>query len=206
VTRGLRLRSGCWRALLAVSLLLAAGCLGRPAPRERSFRLELAPPERLATPILSGILEVDRLRAHAVARRTALIYVMDASATELRSSSTEHWADSPTLLVQREMAAYLHSAGIADRVLTPELGIEPDYRLSGDIVRFEERRGSGPPRIVVELALVVSDERRRAVLLQQGYREERTAQGSDAEDAVRAYDAALSAILERFVADLGAGP
>jgi ABC-type uncharacterized transport system auxiliary subunit len=206
VTRALRLRSGCWRALLAASLLLATGCLGKPAPRERTFRLELAPPDRLATPVLSGVLEVDRLRAHAVARRTALVYVADASATELRTSGTEHWADSPTLLVQREMAAYLHSAGVADRVLTPELGIEPDYRLSGDIVRFEERRGSGAPRVVVELALVVSDERRRAILLQQSYREERAAQGPDAEDAVRAYDAALSAVLARLVADLGARP
>jgi ABC-type uncharacterized transport system auxiliary subunit len=205
VTPALRLRSGRWWALLAASLLLATGCLGKPAPRERTFRLALAPPDRLAAPIFSGILEVDRLRAHAVARRTALVYVEDASATELRTSSTEHWADSPTLLVQREMAAYLHSAGVADRVLTPELGIEPDYRLSGDIVRFEERRGGGPPQVVVELSLVVSDERRRAILLQRSYREERDAQGLDAEDAVRAYDAALSGILARFVADLGAG-
>jgi ABC-type uncharacterized transport system auxiliary subunit len=204
--RARRLRSGCWRALLAASLLLATGCLGKPAPRERSFRLELAPPARLATPLLSGILEVDRLRAHAVARRTALVYVLDASATELRTSSTEHWADSPTLLVQREMAAYLHAAGVADRVLTPELGIEPDYRLSGDIVRFEETRASEASRVVVELALVVTDERRREVLLQQSYREERAAQGSDAEDAVRAYDAALAALLARFVSDLGGMP
>jgi ABC-type uncharacterized transport system auxiliary subunit len=204
--RARRLRSGCWRALLAASLLLATGCLGKPAPRERSFRLELAPPARLATPLLSGILEVDRLRAHAVARRTALVYVLDASATELRTSSTEHWADSPTLLVQREMAAYLHAAGVADRVLTPELGIEPDYRLSGDIVRFEETRASEASRVVVELALVVTDERRREVLLQQSYREERAAQGPDAEDAVRAYDAALAALLARFVSDLGGMP
>jgi ABC-type uncharacterized transport system auxiliary subunit len=205
VTRALRLRSGCWRALLAASLVLATGCLGKPAPRERTFRLELVPPDRLATPIFSGILEVDRLRAHAVARRTALVYVEDASGAELHTSSTEHWADSPTLLVQREMAAYLHAAGVADRVLTPELGIEPDYRLSGDLVRFEERRDSAAPRVVVELALIVSDERRRAILFQQSYREERAAQGPDAENAVRAYDAALSAVLTRFVADLGAG-
>ncbi|TFG93836.1 MAG: hypothetical protein E4H11_07875 [Myxococcales bacterium] len=148
---------------------------------------------------------MDRLRAHAVARRTALVYAEDASGAELRTSSTEHWADSPTLLVQREMAAYLHAAGVADRVLTPELGIEPDYRLSGDLVRFEERRDSAAPRVVVELALIVSDERRRAILFQQSYREERAAQGPDAENAVRAYDAALSAVLTRFVADLGAG-
>jgi ABC-type uncharacterized transport system auxiliary subunit len=58
----------------------------------------------------------------------------------------------------------------------------------------------------VEVALVLSDERCREVLLQASYREERAAQGPDAVDAVRAYDAALSDILARFVADVGGRP
>ena len=91
-------------------------------------------------------------------------------------------------------------------MLTPELGISPDFRLAGELVRFEERRGEGGPRVVVELALVLSDERRREVLLQADYREERATRGSDAVDAVRAYDAALSAILARFVSDLAGRP
>ncbi len=194
------------RALLAAILLLATGCLGRPLPRERTFRLELAPPARLAAPLLSGILEVERLRAHALARRTGFVTVLDSSTPELRTSSIEHWADSPTLLLQREMAAWLDAAGIADLVLTPELGIAPDLRLTGDLVRFEERRGEGGPRVLVELALVLSDERRREVLHQASYREERAAEGPDAVDAVRAYDAALSDILARFVADLAGRP
>ena len=204
--RAARPRSGRHRALLAAFCVLAAGCLGKPSPRDRYFRLELAPPARLATPVFSGVLEVDRLRTHAVARRTALVTVADASDPELRTRSYEHWADSPTLLLQREMAAYLHAVGLAGRVVTAELGVEPDYRLSGDLVHFEERRGTGAPRVVVELALVLTDERRRAILLQESYREERAVEGPDARDAVRAYDAALSAVLARLVADVAARP
>ena len=206
MTRAERPRSGRRRALLAAACVLAAGCLGKPSPRDRYFRLELAPPARLATPVFSGVLEVDRLRAHAVARRTALVYVAEASAPELSTRRYEHWADSPTLLLQREMTAYLHAAGIAGRVVTSELGVEPDHRLTGELVRFEERRGTGAPRVVVELALVLTDERRRAILLQDSYREERAAEGPGAEDAVRAYDAALSAVLARLVADVEARP
>jgi ABC-type uncharacterized transport system auxiliary subunit len=206
VTRTGLSRSRARPALLAAILVLVTGCFGRPSPRERTFRLELAPPARLAAPLLSGILEVDRLRAHALARRTALVTVFDASTPELRTRSSEHWADSPTLLLQREMTAWLDAAGIADRVLTPELGIAPDLRLTGELVRFEERRGEGGPRVLVEVALVLSDERCREVLLQASYREERAAQGPDAVDAVRAYDAALSDILARFVADVGGRP
>lgn len=199
-------RSKAWQALLVVLLVLAAGCLGRPAPRERSFRLQLAKPARLSEPVLSGILEVDRLRASALARGTALVYVQDASSPELLTSNDEHWVDSPTLLLQREMAAYLDAAGIADRVLTPELGLTPDHRLTGELVRFEEQRAEGGARVVVELALVLSDERRRAVLLQHRYREERAVEGRGAADAVRGYAEAVSAILARFVADAGARP
>jgi ABC-type uncharacterized transport system auxiliary subunit len=204
VTRALRRPAGRSLALLAAACALAAGCLGKPAPRDRYFRLELAPPARLAAPVFSGILEVERLRADSVSRRTALVYVAEASSAELRTRSYEFWADSPTLLLQREMAAYLRAAGIAGRVVTPELGVDPDQRLTGEVVHFEERRGASGPRVVVELALVLSDARSRAILLEGSYREEREAEGPGAEDAVRAYDAALSAVLERLVSDIGA--
>jgi len=206
MTRPARARPGRWRALVALACALAAGCLGRPAPRDRQFRLAVAPSARLATPVLPGVLEVDRPSADAVVRRTALVFVTDADAPELRTRPYEYWVDSPTLLVQRELAGYLRAAGVADRVVTPELGVEPDYRLSGELVRFEEQRGPGAPRAVVELALVLVDERSREILLQESYREERAVEGRDAQDAVRAYDAALAAALARLVADLGGRP
>ena len=206
MTRGARARRGRRRALFAIVCVISAGCLGRPAPADRHFRLAPAPPARLATPPLPGVLEVDRPRALAVTRRTALVYVTEPGAPELRTRAYEHWADSPTLLVQREVAAWLDAAGLAARVVTPELGVAPDYRLTGELVRFEEQRGSGAPRAVVELAFVLVDLRSREVLLQQSYREERAAEGSDAPQVVRAYDAALSAVLARLVADAGARP
>jgi ABC-type uncharacterized transport system auxiliary subunit len=206
MTRVPRRRRGRRPAQLALACLLAAGCLGRPAPADRHFRLALAPPARLATPALPGVLEVDRPRAHAVARQTALVYVTDPGGSELRTRAYEHWADSPTLLVQRETAAWLHAAGLAERVVTPEPGAQPDYRLTGELVRFEEQRGSGVPRVVVELAFVLVDLRSREVLLQETYREERDAEGPGAEHAVRAYDAALAAVLARLVADAGTRP
>ena len=206
MTRGPRAAAGRRRALAALAGVLAAACVGSPAPPDRHFRLAVAPPARRATPALPGVLLVERPRADALARRTALVYVTDAGAPELRTRAYENWADSPTLLVQREIAAGLHAAGVAERVVTPEIRVEPDYRLDAELVRFEEQRGGAAPRVVVELAFVLVDERGRGVLLQESYREERVAPGADAADAVRAYDAALSAILARLAADLGARP
>lgn len=190
------------RALFALACVLAVGCLGAPAPRDRSYRLELAPPAPRAQTILEGTLEVERLNANALVRGTALVYVAEPSSRELRTRAYDHWVDSPTLLVQREIAAYLRAAAVADRVVTPELGSRPDHWLRGELVRFEEVRGGGAPRVVVEIALALVDERRGGILLQKSYREERAVEGPDAEDAVRAYDVALEAVLSRLVGDL----
>ncbi len=206
MTHGPCARPGIRLCLLALACVLATGCLGKPAPRDRYFRLELAPPAPLAAPALAGVLEVDRLRANIVVRRTALVYVTEHSAPELRTRRYEHWADSPTLLVQREIASYLRAARIAGRVVTPELGVAADHRLSGDLLRFEEQHGADPPRVVIEIAFTLSDEQRREILLQETYLEERAVEGPAAEDAVRAYDAALAAALARLVADIGAQP
>jgi cholesterol transport system auxiliary component len=188
------------RAAAALALGLAAGCLGRPAPPDRYFRLEAEPPARLASPVLDGTLVVDRLRADALTRGTALLEREGAS-PELRKREYAHWIDSPTLLIQREMAAALAAAGLASRVVTPETRVPPDHSLGGELRRFEEVRGDGGARAVVELELAVVDERRGRLRLHATYREEAAVAGPELEASVRAYDAALSAILARVVAD-----
>lgn len=183
---------------------LAASCLARPAPPERFYRLELAAPPRLPAPAFAGVLEVERLRADAMTRGTALAYREDASAREVRTRAYARWADSPTLLVQRQMATQLRAAGLAREVVTPELGVEPDHRLGGHLLRFEEVHGPGAPRVVVEVEVVFSNPHGSGLALLGTYREEREIEGSEVEDVVRAYDAALSAILARLVGDAAA--
>jgi ABC-type uncharacterized transport system auxiliary subunit len=186
---------------VAATLALAAGCLGKPAPADRYYRLEIAPPPRLAAPAFPGVLEVGRFQADAVARGTALAWIAEAGENEVHTRAYDRWVDSPTLLVQREAAAALRAAGLAREVVTPEAGVEPDHRLGGRLLRFEEVRGPGAPRVVVEVEVEIVDERSAALALQVTYREEREIAGPEVEDAVGAYDAALSAVLARLVAD-----
>ena len=67
-------------APLLAGLALLAGCAGGPAPHHHYYRLEpSAPPARLATPKLDGVLVVDRLQAEAIASGRALLERGDAA-------------------------------------------------------------------------------------------------------------------------------
>ena len=88
--------------------------------------------------------------------------------------------------------------------MTPEVGVEVDHRLGGRLVRFEEVRGPGAPRVVVEVEIAITDPRRTALELRATYREEREIGGPEVEDVVRAYDAALSAVVTGLAADSAA--
>ena len=194
-------RAGRRRGLLAAIGLLAAGCLAPPAPRDRYYRLTVAPPARLAAPAFAGVLEVERFQADSAGRATALAFVADASAREVKRREYDHWVDSPTLMLQQELTTALRAAGLAGEVVTPEVGVEVDHRLGGRLVRFEEVRGPGAPRVVVEVEIAITDPRRTALELRATYREEREIGGTEVEDVVRAYDAALSAVVARLAAD-----
>jgi cholesterol transport system auxiliary component len=202
VRRAHRPCAGC--GAFAAAALLAAGCLAPAAPPDRYWRIEIAPPVRLAAPAFGGRLEVGRFGADSAARGTALHWIAEEGDPEIRMRPYDRWVDSPTLMLQRELASALRAAGIAREVVTPEMGIEPDHRLGGRLARFEEVRGPGAPRVVVELELVVTDARRAELELQATYREEREIAGAAVEDVVRAYDAALSALVARIAADAGA--
>jgi len=189
------------RLALAAACLLAAGCLAPPAPRDRYYRLAVEAPARLHAPVFAGVLEVERFSADSAGRGTALAWVAEDSAPEVQRREFDHWVDSPTLLIQQELARALREAGVAREVVTPEADVERDYRLGGRLVRFEEVRGPDAPRVVVELEVEITDPRRSALALRATYREEREVAGSGVAEVVRAYDAAVSALVARIAAD-----
>jgi ABC-type uncharacterized transport system auxiliary subunit len=191
-------------AAFAFALALAAGCLGRAAPRDRYFRLVAQPPPRPAGAPLPGTLAVERLRADALVRGTALLVRDGDGSPELRRRDYAHWVDSPTLLVQRATVDALRAAGVAERVVTSEQSGTADRILEGELLRFEEVRDAGGSRAVVEIEVTLVDGRRGRALLDARYHEEAVAAG-DAPDAVaRAFAAALSAALAELARDVAA--
>ena len=130
----------------------------------------------------------------------AVLYRDDGS-KEIQQHAYDHWVDSPTLMLQQAFATYLRGAGVAETVVTPETRVDVDWRLGGRLLRFERVLGS-TPRIVLQVELVLTKSGSRELLLLQTYTEERPTSGSGVEASVEAFDQALAAVLQRFVADI----
>jgi ABC-type uncharacterized transport system auxiliary subunit len=173
-----------------------------PAPRDHFYHLEATPPEAARPAFaLHGTVEVARPSADALTRERAILYRPDTDSAEVTRHAYHHWTDSPTLLVQQQLATYLRRAGAAPSVVTPDMRVASDFLVGGRLVRLEHARSASPPRVVIELELTVMREDGHELLLQRSYREEEAVSGEGMDAVVRAFQSALTTIFERFVAD-----
>ena len=199
--------AGVRLALAALAPLLA--CALEPAAQDRFYRIEVPAPPAVegTTPVLAGTLLVRRPRSDALTGGARLVYRDTTGDPHVQRFAYQHWVESPTTMVQRELAAWLRSAGLAEQVVTPDLRTSWDYVLSGRLHRMERVTGSGGARVVVELELALSREADYAVLLLRRYRRERPVADGAPATAVAAYQLALGEIFGEFAADARrAGP
>lgn len=193
------------RAVIAGTTLIAGfcvSCLSGPAPTDHYYRIETTVPTAPAQPTLAGTIEVERLRVEAIAQGRRMLYRETGKPGEIRHHAYHHWADAPNVMLQIQLVEYLRAAGAAERVVTPAVHVESDYRLTGRIVLLERTLGSGNPGIVVELELVLVRNTGNEVLVFETYREEREAAGKGVAESVASYGEALDSIFGRFVADI----
>jgi cholesterol transport system auxiliary component len=192
----------CNRLLTALVTVVMLGCASGPAPRDHYYRLETAAPNALAGPKLAGTLEVGRPRAETISQGRRMLYRDASQPGEIKQHAYHHWVDPPSVMLQDQLVEYLRAAGAAENIVTPAVGVESDYLVSGRIVRLERILGGGDSRVAVELELVLTRQKDRELLLLETYREERVASGGGVAEAVTAYDQAIAAIFERFLADI----
>jgi ABC-type uncharacterized transport system auxiliary subunit len=201
-----RVTASSLRAPLLIGLAaLASACAAGPAPRDHFYRLRVETPQSSRTsPVFPGTLEVDRLRGDALTRGRSILRRESEQDVEVIPYAYHLWVDSPTLLLQRQLANYLRGTGLAERVVRPEMNVSEDWIVTGYLARLDHVVGESPARVVVELELTLAEVKRSALLLSHSYREERAIQEPGVPAAVRAFDAAVTSIFERFVADAAA--
>ena len=192
------------RALLALALLGGlVSCASGPAERDHFYRLQVpAPAAPRADPTLPGVLEVDRPRADNLVRERAILRSQSTAAAEVTPSVYHLWVDSPTILVQRELARWLEASGVARPTVLPEAGVRERWLVTGRLERFEHVAPANEVLVVLELR--VKDQKSGKLRLQERY----TAQApADAvAEAPPAFGSAIGAIFEQFAADLAAKP
>ena len=177
------------------------GCTSGPAPKDNFYRFELPEPQNhFDPPLLNGTLLVTRPWADALIGERHLLYRENSGTSQIHRYVYHRWVDSPTMMLQREIARYLRASRMADAVVTPELRTEVDYLLSCRIAKLE-RVLNGAPRVLMELELSITRMTDRHAVLLETYREEQQASDKGVAASIVTYNQVLAKILERFLAD-----
>lgn len=189
---------------LAVLLALIGlvSCASGPAQRDHFYRLEVpAPAAARAQPALAGVVEIDRPRADHLVRERPILHSEGGSAIEVTPYVYHLWVDSPTLMVQRELARWLEASGLAGQTVLPEAGVRERWLVTGRLERFEHIVPENVALVVLELRL--KDQKSGNLLLQRRYEARAPAHGS-IDAAIPAFGTAVGSIFEQFAADVAA--
>lgn len=192
------------------TLLLAAfvvtGCVGSTAtvPHDNYYRILVpAPDSRAARAALPGVLSVVAFDADGLVRARPVLFTTEGSSHAVRQHNYHYWVDSPTKLVQYEIASYLKKRGLADSVVTPEMRVRADYELRGRIKRLERMIGPNFSSVAVELDLAVIQLSDRRLIVQETYISQLSCDEDGVKGCVSAVNRALADVFDSFAADIG---
>ncbi len=194
------------RPLIALLFLMPsmAGCFGQapPLPRDHYYRI-LVPDQTAegASPVLAGVISVPPLEADGLLRERPLLFSASGAAYEMQQHDYHHWSDSPTRMLQGELARYLRQSRFGETVVTSDIRIRPDFEVVGRIKRLERLLGSGTPRVAAELELALIDLADNRMLVLDTYSIEQSSRGGSVEASVLALNRAVADIFGRFLED-----
>lgn len=186
-------------ALFALTLWLG-GC-SSPPPPDTFYRLQPLTPATLPRPVLPGVVEVTRFGADGLTGDRALLYSYRDKPDQLLRYSYHLWTEAPPTLLRDQLVEMLRRARAADRVVTADLRVPPDYVVEGRLRRFEQLAGS-PPGVVVTMDLGVVQVHGNQLLMLNTYHVEKPATSEQPADAVVAFQAAVDEAFTHFLHDL----
>ncbi len=191
-------------ATAAAAALLSA-CGSDPVPRDTFYRLgaAAAPAARAGGPI-HGVLEVPPLRASGIVNERAILY--RDGPRQLAQYSYNSWVEPPALLLQRALIGVLRQAQAFDQVVSPDMRLDRDFELHGDLRQWEHVRGEGQNAAAIEIEIAIRRVRNNSQLLLKTYRATEAAQGEGVDAAVAAFTRGMDSIYSALLTDLAAIP
>ncbi len=189
------------RAGAALGVLALAGCSSDPVPRDTFYRLAqpAAAAARAGGPI-AGVAEIPPFRAAGIVNERAILYRDNPG--QLRQYSYHAWAEPPALMLQRSMIGVLRQAQAFGSVVSPDMRLDRDFELRGDLRLWEHVRGAGQNVAAIEIEIGVRRVRGNQQVLLKTYRADEPAQGEDVGAAVAAFTRGLDSIYAALLADL----
>ena len=184
------------------------GCLGstETVPPDHYYRITVNEPGQPAASVaFPGVLSIATFDGDGFVRGRPLLF----SSSELQGQDTlrqhnyHYWVDSPSRLLQGQLATYLKNSALADSVVTPEMRVHADFELLGKILRLERVLGAGPSRVMVKLELSVVRLSDHTLVSTNTYSSEINCIDDSVSAAIAAMNQAVGKIFNDFVAGAG---
>ncbi|MBF9036429.1 hypothetical protein HKCCE2091_19500 [Rhodobacterales bacterium HKCCE2091] len=192
------------RILIAIALLAllpSCGALGALGGASRPLDVyELRPPANLPTtsgtplqrevvvglPVASGTIDTDRI-------------MIRPDPYQAQYLPGARWGEEAPKMVQTLMVRSLSATGGLLYVGRDPLSSYGDYSIVTDLVDFQaEASGDEPPLVRIAMTVRILRERDVVVFASRNFAAEAVAAGTDADEVVAAFDAAMSEILAEF--------
>ena len=187
-------------SVLALSVVLGACAAPPPQPEDVYYRLSPRADGKMNTPILDGVVEVDRFAAAGSPSSRPILYAEDG--TPMVTEYHYHfWIEAPPTMLQSALVSYLRSAGVAKQVVTPDMRVRPDYTVQGRLIRLDTVHGDSASGIA-EIELALRDENSGKLVVLGEYSTEIPAETNAVKHAVAAIDAAVKKVFDDFVLDM----
>ncbi len=182
------------------------GCLGSTenVPPDHYYRITVNEPDQPAPSVaFPGVLSIATFDGDGLVRGRPVLFTTGGLKGTLRQHNYHYWVDSPSRLLQGQLATYLKNSALAETVVTPEMRVRADYELVGKILRLERVLGSGPPRVAVELELSVVRLRDHTLVSTNTFSSEVNCVDDSVGAAITAMNQAVGKIFNDFVASAG---
>lgn len=182
---------------------LVAGCASARSPQDSFYTLAPVVTAGKSAKPVAGTILVNRLAARGLTAGRQIVFRDKDHPFQVKRYHFHYWADAPAAMIQDRLVESLRHAGIADYVITPAERAKADWLLSGSLLRFEHHPDARPPAVVVALELgIVRADCRYPVFLQR-YSVQEPAANNQIDQAIPAFERALTRLIDQFLQDVG---
>ncbi|MBT3306276.1 MAG: hypothetical protein HN377_07300 [Alphaproteobacteria bacterium] len=196
------MRKNLYPAMTVMCAVLLTACgSAAPVPEDQFYRLKVQTPSNAGKVLFPGTLEVDRFVADGLTAGRPIVYSESGKTYQVKEFHYHFWTQPPTVMLRDELVSYLRARKVSDVVVTPEMRANPDYILTGKILRLEKIVGT-TPKAVLEVELGLRKPGGGKILFLNTYRKETVSGGTGVDAAVKSLNTSLTDIYKKFVDDL----
>ncbi|MCK5167910.1 MAG: membrane integrity-associated transporter subunit PqiC, partial [Rhodospirillaceae bacterium] len=148
-------------------------------------------------------VEIARFVADGSVSNRPILYSSDANPNSVSEYNYHFWIESPPTLIKDALVSYMRAAGVANRVVTPEMRVSSDYSVLGRIKRLEIYTGKKHMGVAAfEIGLRRNSD--GELILLNEYESMVEAKNNSVGSVITAVEKATEEVFSRFVADISA--